>query len=89
MTSPDPFGWQQPPVTPMTAEERIEADDWVEQDLLTRDLASERLIAVARQAAAELDHLERVGAGPEAIELVRRRIAAAEASRRYVEEGRK
>ncbi|PTR22833.1 hypothetical protein C8K36_11015 [Rhodococcus sp. OK519] len=89
MTSPDKFGWQQPPITPMTAEERIEADDWVEQDLLTRDLAAERLDAVVAQATAELDHLEKVDADPAAIELVRKRITAAEASRRYVEEGRK
>ncbi|MBM4638476.1 hypothetical protein GS448_01320 [Rhodococcus hoagii] len=87
MSSPDPFGWQQPPITPMTAEERIEADDWVEQDLLTRDLASERLDAVVTQATAELAYLERSGASAEAIDLVRRRIAAAAASRKFVEEG--
>lgn len=87
MTSSDNFGWQQPPITPMTAEERIEADDWVEQDLLTRDLAVERLDAVVAQATAELEHLERVQADPSAIDLVRRRIAAAEASRKFVEEG--
>ena len=87
MSSPDQFGWQQPPITPMTAEERIEADDWVEQDLLTRDLASERLDAVVTQATAELTYLETSGASTEAIDLVRRRIAAAAASRKFVEEG--
>ncbi|MCA1008864.1 hypothetical protein LCL87_24410 [Rhodococcus hoagii] len=86
MTSSDPFGWQQPPITPMTAEERIEADDWVEQDLLTRDLAVERLDAVVAQATAELAYLEQAGASAAAIDLVRRRIAAAEASRAFVEE---
>ncbi|MCL2532738.1 MAG: hypothetical protein FWE39_01110 [Nocardiaceae bacterium] len=86
MTSPDPFGWQQAPITPMTADERIEADDWVEQDLLTRDLAAERLDAVVEQATAELMYLEENGASGEAIDLVRRRIAAAEASRAFVEE---
>ncbi|ORM11713.1 hypothetical protein [Prescottella equi] len=59
MSSPDPFGWQQPPITPMTAEERIEADDC----------------------------LETSGASTEAIDLVRRRIAAAAASRKFVVEG--
>lgn len=87
MTSPDPFGWRQPPITPMTAEERIDADDWVEQDLLTRDLAVERLEAVVAQATAELAYLEENGASAEAIDLVRRRIAAAETSRTFVEEG--
>ncbi|MGW9566881.1 hypothetical protein GS504_27885 [Rhodococcus hoagii] len=87
MSSPDPFGWKQPPITPMTAEERIEADDWVEQDLLTRDLASERLDAVVTQATAELAYLETSEASTEAIDLVRRRIAAAAASRKFVEEG--
>ncbi|QCQ90465.1 hypothetical protein [Rhodococcus sp. SGAir0479] len=86
MTAPDPFAWQQPPLTPMTAEERIEADDWVEQDLLTRDLAVERLDAVVAQAEAELAYLEKTGAPADAIELVRRRIAAAAASRTFVEE---
>lgn len=85
MTAPDPFGWQQPPITPMTAEDRIRADDWVEQDLLTRDLAAERLDAVVAQATAELAHLEEQGAPPEALDLVRRRIAAAAESRTFVE----
>ncbi|WP_305092913.1 hypothetical protein [Prescottella sp. R16] len=86
MTTPDPFGWQQPPITPMTAEDRIEADDWVEQDLLTRDLAVERLDAVAAQATAELAYLEEQNAPQAAVDLVRRRIAAAAESRKFVEE---
>ena len=87
MSSPDQFGWQQPPITPMTAEERIEADDWVEQDLLTRDLASERLDGVVTQPTAVLAYLERGGPAAEAIYLGRGRCGAAAASRKFVEEG--
>jgi hypothetical protein len=59
----------------------IPADDWVEQDLLTRDLATDRLAALEEETRAEL---ARVAGDPAAVELLERRLRAIGASREAI-----
>ncbi|GAA3383385.1 hypothetical protein [Cryptosporangium minutisporangium] len=56
----------------------IPEDDWVEQDLLTRALATDRLAQLEADTRAELAAEE---GDPAAAALLRRRLAAIEASR--------
>lgn len=60
----------------------IAADDWVEQDLLTRDLAAERLAALETTTRAELETLDDASPADQAArELLERRLRAIAASR--------
>lgn len=63
-------------------EKDIDADDWTEQDLLTRELALERLTEDATQTTAALGAL-RAGPDPDpqAVALLERRLHALEESR--------
>jgi hypothetical protein len=56
----------------------VPEDDWVEQDLLTRAIASDRLAQLEAETRAEL---AAAGTDPAAVGLLRRRLAAIEASR--------
>jgi hypothetical protein len=64
---------------------RIAADDWTDQDLLTRGEARERLVAEIDAESAELARLrEGGGSGPRVqaeLEARTRRLAALEAAR--------
>mgnify|MGYP007039433365 CR=1 FL=1 len=66
----------------------IAADDWVEQDLLTRDLAADRLTALEAETRAALADL-RATARPDAaaVDVVERKLRAIEASRRTILDG--
>jgi hypothetical protein len=66
-------------------EKDIDADDWTEQDLLTRELALDRLARDATQTAADLAAL-RAGPhpDPDAVALLERRLRALEESRANV-----
>ena len=61
----------------------IAADDWVEQDLLTRDLATDRLAALETQTRAEL---ARVADDAAAVDMLERRLHAIDASRAAIAE---
>ncbi|WP_433755638.1 hypothetical protein [Nocardia sp. CA-135398] len=63
-------------------EHDIDASDWTEQDLLTRELATERLAEDELETVAELERLRSSGqVAPEAVELLERRLRALAASR--------
>jgi hypothetical protein len=63
----------------------IAASDWTEQDLLTRDLAAERLATDEAETVAELEALRDAPAtDPEAMALLERRLRAIQASRANV-----
>ncbi|MBV7706968.1 hypothetical protein A5780_25210 [Nocardia sp. 852002-20019_SCH5090214] len=65
----------------MVAEKDIDAADWVEQDLLTKQEAGERLAEEIVRVRARLGEL-RAGAGDAAaMTMVARRLAAMEAIR--------
>jgi hypothetical protein len=59
----------------------IAADDWAEQDLLTRDLATDRLAALEAETRAEL---ARVGDDAAAVAMLERRLRAIDASRETI-----
>lgn len=60
----------------------INASDWTEQDLLTRELAAGRLAAEEAETLAALEALRAApSADPAAMELLERRLLAIEASR--------
>jgi hypothetical protein len=64
------------------SEHDIEASDWTEQDLLTRELALERLAQDETETEAELARLRSAdGADRHAIELLEKRLRALEATR--------
>jgi hypothetical protein len=59
------------------SEKDIDASDWTEQDLLTRDLAMERLAADEAETVAALDALRAApDAAPDAIGLLEQRLRA-------------
>jgi hypothetical protein len=58
--------------------EDIPADDWVEQDLLTRAIATDRLARLEKETRAELNAAT---SDRDQVTLLRRRLAAIEASR--------
>jgi hypothetical protein len=63
------------------AEKDIDAPDWVDQDLLTREEAGERLdeeIAAVRARLAELEAAVPDQLTVESLDMVRRRLAAME-----------
>jgi hypothetical protein len=63
------------------AEKDIDAPDWIDQDLLTREEAAERLDEEIILVRERLARLEAGSSGPDpesAIEMVRRRLAAME-----------
>jgi len=71
------------------AEKDIDAPDWVDQDLLTKDEASERLDEEIVLVRARLARLEAGSAGPDpesAIAMVRRRLVAMEELRTSLRE---
>ncbi|MFI0354945.1 hypothetical protein [Actinomadura sp. 9N407] len=69
-------------------ERDIDASDWAEQDLLTRELARERLAQEENETTAELDALLATGrAHPAAIELLERRLDALKASKANIADG--
>jgi len=59
----------------------IAADDWAEQDLLTRDLAADRLAALEAETRADL---ARVGDDAAAVAMLQRRLRAIDASRETI-----
>ena len=63
----------------------IAADDWVEQDLLTRGLAADRLAALEAETRAELTALRELP-NPDgaAVDLLERRLRAIAASRETI-----
>ncbi|MDV7352751.1 hypothetical protein R4282_06950 [Rhodococcus oxybenzonivorans] len=69
----------------MAHSKEINAADWTDQDLLTKDEAGERLddeMVVTRARLGELESQEKAGADVAAsLELVRRRLAAMESLR--------
>ena len=67
----------------------IAASDWTERDLLTRELAAERLAADAAETLAELTALQ-TAAAPDAdvVAQLQRRLNALRATRANVEAGR-
>jgi hypothetical protein len=68
----------------MDSSKRIAADDWTDQDLLTREEARERLVAEIDAESAELARLRESGPGPRVhaeIEARTRRLAALKAAR--------
>src|SRR5271166_377108 len=66
----------------MHPEHDIDASDWTEQDLLTRDLAAQRLAADEAETAAELQRARATpDSDPAAVELLERRLRALEATR--------
>ncbi|HVW45219.1 MAG TPA: hypothetical protein VHC18_28100 [Amycolatopsis sp.] len=68
----------------MDDKDRIAADDWTDQDLLTKDEAGERLDAEIIVVTAELDKLRAAGIGPleqDEVELLTRRLDAMKAAR--------
>ena len=63
----------------------IAADDWVEQDLLTRDLATDRLAGLEADTLAELAAVRAAPRpDPAAVELLERRLRAIGASRENI-----
>jgi hypothetical protein len=63
----------------------IDASDWTEQDLLTRELAVERLAQDEAETMADLQRLRAApDTQPDAIELLERRLRAIAASRANV-----
>ncbi|WP_030925137.1 hypothetical protein [Streptosporangium amethystogenes] len=67
------------------ADEDIPASDWTEQDLLTRDLADERLDQEQAETIARLQALRLTpDPDPEAVGLLERRLRAIEASRAHI-----
>ncbi|MEW2353413.1 hypothetical protein [Spirillospora sp. NPDC029432] len=63
-------------------ERRAGASDWTEQDLLTRELALERLAEAEAETVTALEELRASpAADPGAVELLERRLSALEASR--------
>ncbi|WGL54059.1 hypothetical protein P5P86_09565 [Nocardioides sp. BP30] len=67
------------------AEKDIDAPDWIDQDLLTRDEAAERLDEEIILVRERLARLEATPSGPDpdsAIGMVRRRLVAMEQARR-------
>ncbi|MGO8769744.1 hypothetical protein [Mycobacterium sp.] len=67
----------------------IDASDWTERDLLTRELAAERLAADEAETLAELTALQ-TAAEPDAdaVAQLQRRLNALRATRANVEAGR-
>ncbi len=67
----------------------IDASDWTERDLLTRELAAERLAADEAETLAELSALQ-TAAEPDAdaVAQLQRRLNALRATRANVEAGR-
>jgi hypothetical protein len=68
----------------MGGAKRIAADDWTDQDLLTREEAGERLDGEIEEESAELARLRQSGPGPRVhaeIEARSRRLAALKAAR--------
>ena len=64
--------------------DRIPADDWTDQDLLTKDEAGERLDDEIVTVTGELDRLRAAGIGPleqDEVELLTRRLEAMKAAR--------
>jgi len=67
----------------------IDASDWTERDLLTRELAAERLAADAAETLAELTALQTAAApDADAVAQLQRRLNALRATRANVEAGR-
>ncbi|HME49544.1 hypothetical protein [Mycobacterium sp.] len=67
----------------------IDASDWTERDLLTRELAAERLAADEAETLAELTALQAGGAAdPGAVAQLQRRLTALRATRANVEADR-
>lgn len=67
----------------------IDASDWTERDLLTRELAGERLAADAAETLAELTALQTAAApDADAVAQLQRRLNALRATRANVEAGR-
>ncbi|WP_372450565.1 hypothetical protein [Dietzia psychralcaliphila] len=65
----------------MATEKDIDAADWTDQDLLTRDEAGERLVEEIEVARARLSELESRTDDPNnaaSIEMTRRRLSAME-----------
>ncbi|HVV08215.1 hypothetical protein [Amycolatopsis sp.] len=68
----------------MAAGDRIPADDWTDQDLLTKDEAGERLDDEIIAVTGELERLRAAGIGPleqDEAELLTRRLDAMRAAR--------
>ncbi len=66
-------------------EKDIPASDWTEQDLLTRDLARERLAEAESEALAELHALRAApAADPAAVDLLERRLEAIATTRALI-----
>jgi hypothetical protein len=69
----------------MSHERDIDAADWTDQDLLTREEAGDRLAEAIESTRRRLEELEaRPQEGPEtaaAVRMVRRRLAALESRR--------
>lgn len=69
----------------MHPERDIDASDWTEQDLLTRELAVERLAADEAETLAELTALQDLtGAAPEVVAALERRLQALRLSRAHL-----
>ncbi|MGO9927347.1 MAG: hypothetical protein ACLPLP_14845 [Mycobacterium sp.] len=67
----------------------IDASDWTERDLLTRELAAERLAADEAETLAELAALQTAAApDADAVAQLQRRLNALRATRANVEAGR-
>jgi hypothetical protein len=67
----------------------IDASDWTERDLLTRELAAERLAADEAETLAELTALQTAAApDADAVAQLQRRLNALRATRANVEAGR-
>lgn len=62
----------------MSEDKDIDAADWVDQDLLTRDEAGERLIGEIEHERKKLQELEATTQNPDSIALVKRRLIAME-----------
>jgi len=64
--------------------DQIPADDWTDQDLLTKDEAGERLDEEITAVTGELDRLRAAGIGPleqDEVELLTRRLDAMKTAR--------
>jgi hypothetical protein len=69
----------------MHPERDIDASDWTEQDLLTRELAVERLAADETETLAELAALQNSpGSDPEVVAALERRLQALRVSRAHL-----
>lgn len=62
----------------MSEDKDIDAADWVDQDLLTRDEAGGRLIEEIEFERKKLSELEATTQNPDSIALARRRLVAME-----------